>query len=107
IGQLRSEAVEAVAVCLLWSTMNPVHELRVGSLLAQQLPGIPVSLSHEVNPTLREFRRASSAAVDASLKPLMGRYLGGLTERLKEAGFEGDVMVLTSAGGMMPAEHVA
>lgn len=107
IKQLRDEQVEAVAVCLLWSTINPAHEKRVGVLLREHLPDVPFTLSHEVNPTLREFRRASSAAIDASLKPLMGRYLGGLTERLAEAGFHGEVMVLTSSGGMMASADVA
>ncbi len=107
IAQLKAENVEAVAVCLLWSTINAVHETRIGQLLKQHLPHVPVSLSHAVNPTLREFRRASSAAIDASLKPLMGKYLGSLTDRLKDAGFLGDVMVLTSAGGMMAADYVS
>jgi N-methylhydantoinase A len=107
IEQLKVEAVEAVAVCLLWSTINHNHERRIGELLKQHLPDVPVTLSHEVNPTLREFRRASSAAIDASLKPLMGKYLGGLTERLADAGFHGEVMVLTSGGGMMASADVA
>ena len=63
--------VEAVAVCLLWSIVNPAHELRVGELLDEHLPGVPYTLSHRLNPTLREYRRASSTAIDASLKPLM------------------------------------
>jgi N-methylhydantoinase A len=107
IAAIKAEAVEAVAVCLLWSTINPAHELRIAALLAEHLPAVPVTLSHQVNPTLREFRRASSAAIDASLKPLMGRYLGGLTARLKDEGFAGEVMVLTSGGGMMAAGDVA
>lgn len=107
IEKLRAEKVEAVAVCLLWSTINPAHELRVAAALAAGLPGVPVSLSHQVNPSLREFRRASSTAIDAALKPLMGRYLGGLEVRMREAGFKGKVMVLTSSGGMMPAAEVA
>lgn len=104
---LADQKVEAVAVCLLWATVNPVHEQRVGELIAQHLPGIPYTLAHEINPTLREFRRASSAAIDASLKPLMGKYLGGLTDRMREAGFAGDIMVLTSGGGMVQAGEVA
>ncbi len=107
LGDLRAAGVEAVAVALLWSTLYPAHELRVGELIEQHLPGVPYSLSHAVNATLREFRRASSAAIDASLKPLMTRYLGGLTSRLAEAGFGGNVMVLTSAGGMVDAAEVA
>ncbi|SEJ95122.1 N-methylhydantoinase A [Sphingobium sp. AP50] len=107
LRSLSKQGVEAIAVCLLWATINPAHEKRVGELIAQHLPGIPYTLAHEVNPTLREFRRASSAAIDASLKPLMGKYLGGLTDRMRDAGFAGDIMVLTSGGGMVEAGDVA
>lgn len=107
LAEIAAAGVEAVAVTLLWATLYPAHERRIGELIEQHLPGTPYSLSHRVNPTLREFRRASSTAIDASLKPLMGRYLGGLTERLREAGFGGKVMVLTSAGGMVEAGEVA
>ncbi|MCZ6844732.1 MAG: hydantoinase/oxoprolinase family protein, partial [Alphaproteobacteria bacterium] len=105
--ELKARVVEAVAVCLLWSIYNPAHELRVGELLEEHLPGVPYSLSHQLNPALREYRRASSTAIDASLKPLMGRYLGGLTERLTEAGFSGRTLVLTSQGGMLDASDLA
>lgn len=107
LKSLATHQVEAVAVCLLWATINPAHEIRVGELIAQHLPGIPYTLAHDVNPTLREFRRASSAAIDASLKPLMGKYLSGLTDRMREAGFAGDIMVLTSGGGMVESADVA
>ena len=107
IEQLRRLKVEAVAVCLLWSIINPVHELRVGALLAEHLPNVAVTLSHALNPTLREYRRASSAVIDASLKPVMTRYLSGVDQRLKEAGFTGRVLVLTSQGGTMDAAELA
>ncbi|WP_326523009.1 hydantoinase/oxoprolinase family protein [Sphingomonas sp.] len=107
LGEIAAAGVDAVAVTLLWATLHPAHERRVGELIERHLPGVAYSLSHRVNPTLREFRRASSTAIDASLKPLMARYLGGLSARLADAGFTGDVMVLTSAGGMVEAGEVA
>jgi len=61
--------VEAIAVSLLWSISNPAHELRVGQLIEAHLPGMPYTLSHQVNPSIREYRRASATAIDASLKP--------------------------------------
>ena len=66
-----------------------------------------MTLSHALNPALREYRRASSAAIDASLKPLMSVYLGGLTARMKSAGFSGRLLVLTSQGGMIDAVEVS
>ncbi|MGO9769506.1 MAG: hydantoinase/oxoprolinase family protein [Roseiarcus sp.] len=103
IAELKAVKIEAVAVCLLWSISNPDHEERVGALLEKHLPGIPVTLSHRVNPVIREFRRASSAAVDASLKPLMGAYMRDLEERLRDSGFPGRVLVVTSQAGVIDA----
>ena len=107
ITQLRESQVAAVAVCLLWSIVNPEHELRLGELLATHLPGVPVTLSHRVNPTLREYRRAVSACIDASLKPVMQDYLGGLGRQLREAGFQGRALMVTSQGGVMDADAMA
>lgn len=98
--------VEAVAVCLLWSIVNPSHERRLGELIAEHLPGVPFTLSHELNPSIREYRRASSAAIDASLKPLMGTYLNSVSARLRAEGLPRDVLVVTSAGGVLPATDV-
>jgi N-methylhydantoinase A len=99
--------VEAAAVCLLWSIMNPAHELRVEELLAEVAPGLPVTLSHRLNPSLREYRRASSAAIDASLKPLMARFFRQLESRLADEGFAGRLVILTSSGGVLDAADVA
>lgn len=106
-ASMRDKEVEAVAVCLLWSVANPEHELQVGKLIEEYLPGTPYTLSHVLNPTIREFRRASATAIDASLKPLMGAYLGSLSSRLNEAGFSGRLLVLTSQGGMVDAGEIA
>ena len=66
---LRDRKFEAVAVCLLWSFLNPAHELAVGRLIEEIMPGIPYTLSHQLAPIIREYRRASATAIDASLKP--------------------------------------
>jgi N-methylhydantoinase A len=107
IDRLRHLKVEAIGVCFLWSIVNGAHEKRIGELLARHLPGVPVTLSHILNPTLREYRRASSTVIDASLKPLMFDYLNGLTTRLREAGFAGRTLMVTSQGGVMDVEAVA
>jgi N-methylhydantoinase A len=107
VEQLRVKKVEAVGVCLLWSIVNPKHEDRIGALIEQHLPGVPYTLSHRINPSLREYRRASSTCIDASLKPLMGAYLGGLERHLREAGFGGRVLVVTTGGGAMDALAMA
>jgi N-methylhydantoinase A len=106
ISGLRDKKVESVGVCFLWSTVNPAHEDRIGQLIEAHLPGVPYTLSHVLNPILREYRRASSACIDASLKPLMNRYLGGLSSRLTEAGFGGRLLMLTSQGGVMDVDDL-
>jgi len=106
-SDIAAAGTEAVAVCLMWSTVNPAHELATGRILATELPGVPVTLSHELNPSLREFRRASSACVDASLKPLMTDYLTGLSTRLHDEGFNGRFLMVTSMGGVLDADEVA
>ena len=80
-AELVRRNVEAAAVCLLWSTVNQAHERRVGELLAEVAPGLPFTLSHALNPSLREYRRASSAAIDASLKPADVELLRGARDR--------------------------
>ncbi|MEE2774298.1 MAG: hydantoinase/oxoprolinase family protein [Pseudomonadota bacterium] len=99
--------VEAIGVCLLWSIANPKHEIVIGDLISSKLPNVPFTLSHKLNPTLREYRRAISSCLDASLKPLMFEYLNGLERRLKDAGFSGRVLMVTSQGGIMDAGDVA
>lgn len=107
IERLAELDVEAVAVCLLWSIVNPAHEQRIGELLQQHLPGVPYTLSHALNPTLREYRRASSTAIDASLKPLMTTYLDNLEQELRGAGFAGELLVISTSGGLMHAREAA
>jgi N-methylhydantoinase A len=106
-GVLKEKDVEAVAVCLLWSIVNPVHELRIGKLLRELLPGTALTLSHQLNPTLREYRRASSSCIDASLKPVMSAYLNALQRRLKESELSGRAFAVTSQGGISDISAVA
>jgi N-methylhydantoinase A len=107
LERLAELRVEAVAVCFLWSIVNPDHELAVGRLIAKHLPGVPYTLSHRINPSIREYRRAMSTCIDASLKPAMNVYLGGLEERLRAAGFGGRVLIITSQGGVMDVASIA
>lgn len=98
--------VQAVAVCLLWSIVNPAHERRVREILEEELPGMPVTLSHELNPIPREYRRTISSAINASLYPIVSEYVGKLTGALKEAGYDGELLIANCVGGMMPPEEI-
>jgi N-methylhydantoinase A len=107
IEAMKRKKIEAVAVCLLWSIVNPEHELRVGEFIEEHMAGVPYTLSHKLNPTLREYRRASSACIDASLKPMMAAYMERLTRDLRDNGLAGRALVVTSQGGVIDAAEVA
>lgn len=104
---LAEEKFEAVAVCFLWSIANPAHELAMGELIDSMLSGVPFTLSHQLIPILREYRRASTTAIDASLKPLMRDYLETMEKDLRAAGFSGELLVSTSIGGCMRVQDIA
>ena len=103
-GTLRERGFEAVAVSLLWSIANSAHERALGRILDEELPAVPYTLSHQLIPIVREYRRASTTAIDASLKPLMQKHLREMEDDLRVAGFKGELLVGTSAGG---CQHVA
>ena len=99
--------VESVAVCLLNSFENPVHELALKRLIGEELPGASVSISYEVLPQIREYERTSTTVTNAYVKPLTARYLGRLRERLASMGFKGRLFIMLSSGGVTSAETAA
>src|SRR6202035_4869713 len=82
IGEIEAQGIEAVAVGLLHSFTNPAHERRIGELIAARLPDLPVTLSSDVSPEMREYERFSTACANAYIQPLMGRYLANLERDL-------------------------
>ncbi|MEK9796964.1 MAG: hydantoinase/oxoprolinase family protein [Alphaproteobacteria bacterium] len=106
IENLKVRGFEAIAVSLLWSIANEAHEKRLGELIEEILPGVPYTLSHQLAPILREYRRASATAIDASLKPLMQAHLRQMQTDLKESGFAGDLLISTSVGGCQEVESL-
>lgn len=103
---IRDGGFEAVAVALLWSIVNPRHELRVAEMIEEIAPGLPFTLSHRIAPIIREYRRTSAAAIDASLKPLMQAHFSQLEQDLREFGYQGAILVSTSMGGVMTIDEV-
>jgi len=101
---LRREEVETVAVCLLHAYVNPEHEQRVGAILAEELPGVPVSLSAEVAPEFREYLRASTTVINAVIRPVVERYLERIESRLADAGVQAKLLVMQSSGGVFSSE---
>ncbi len=101
---LRRERVETIAVGLLHAFVNPAHERRVRDVLAEELPDIPISLSSEVSPEMREWERFSTTVANAYVQPLMTRYLRGLADGLREIGISGPVFLMLSGGGLTTIE---
>ena len=106
VAYLQRCEVEAIAVSLLWSIANAAHELQVGEIIAREWPAIPVTLSHQINPIPREYRRTIAAAINASLYPVVASYTRRLAAALKEAGYTRDLMIANCVGGMMPPEEI-
>jgi N-methylhydantoinase A len=106
-SELRERPIEAVAICLLFSYVNPEHERQVREIVAAELPGLPISVSHEVAPIWREYERTSTTVADAYLKPLMERYVGNLSVTLQDAGLTTPWTIMKSNGGAMLAAAAA
>lgn len=96
--------VEAVAVCLLHAYAQGAHEQRIREILAERAPGVPVSLSCEVSPEIREYERTSTVVANAYVQPLMAGYLGRLGRDLDARGFACPVYLMTSGGGLTTLE---
>jgi N-methylhydantoinase A len=103
---LEELGAESVAICLLFSYLDPTHERRLAEYLRAALPDLHVSASHEVLPRFREYERASTTAIDAYLSPLLARYLGRLETATDAAGLPAP-QVMLSSGGVAPAEEAA
>ena len=109
-ADMRARGVEAVAVAFLHAYANPAHERAAKAVLERHLPGVAVCLSSDILREFREFERASTAVLNAYLTPVMARYLGSLSARLRDAGTglaigpDTPIMVMEAAGGLMTVE---
>ena len=101
---LRREGVESLAICFLHAFVNPAHERRAAALIAEAMPDLPVSLSSDVSPEIREWERFSTTAANAYLQPLMARYLHRLESGLREAGLTAPIFLMLSGGTLTTIE---
>lgn len=104
LNRLKDKQVEAVTVSLINAYVNGAHEARIGELAAEILPGVPVSLSHVVLPEMQEYERTLTTVANASVRPVVGRYVSNLRTRLAAEGMAGKLSLLRSDGGLMSAE---
>jgi len=100
VMELKAEHVGAIAVSLLFSFLNPSHEIRIREIIKRLAPGVMVSLSSEVDPAFREYERTCVTAFDAYLKPLVDRYLDSMERDLAHAGVKAPLQIMQSRGGI-------
>lgn len=98
---LKSQGVEAITVSLINAYVNGDHETKIGKLAAEILPGVPVSLSHEVLPEMQEYERTLTTVANAAVRPVVSNYLSNLRGKLADQGFAGRLSLLRSDGGLM------
>ena len=103
----RQAGVEAVAVSFLHAYRNPAHERAAGEWLREHLPEVSVSLSSEVAPEIREYERTSTTVTNAYVQPMAGTYLESLGEELRREGFERNLYLMLSSGGITTLETAA
>jgi N-methylhydantoinase A len=101
--ELVDAGVRAIAICFLFSFLNPVHERRAAVLLREAFPDVALSLSCEVDPAFREYERTCITAFDAYVKPVLDHYLAGMERDLREEGVGGPLLVMLSRGGKCSA----
>ncbi len=104
LRKLKSQDIEALTVSLINAYVDGSHEVRIGEIAAEELPGIPVSLSHEVLPEMQEYERTLSTVANAAVRPVVSKYISNLRDRLEDEGLKGRLSLLRSDGGLMSSQ---
>jgi N-methylhydantoinase A len=100
IPVLQQENVESIAIGLLHAFVDPVHERRIQAILRDALPDMPISLSSDVSPEMREWERFSTTVANAYVQPMMARYLRRLEADLRAEGAAAPLFLMMSGGGL-------
>ncbi len=104
LKKLKAQNIEALTVSLINAYVNGAHEARIGEIAAEELPDIPISLSHEVLPEMQEYERTLSTVANAAVRPIVGNYVSNLRDRLEAEGLTGKLSLLRSDGGLMSSQ---
>lgn len=103
VQELLAAGVEAIAVSLLWSFRNPLHERRVREVIAEMAPGLYVGLSSEVSPRIREYPRSATTVINSQVGPILRGYLVPLVQDLQGQGLRGPLLIMQGSGGTIAA----
>lgn len=101
IKDLITNGVESIAICLLWSFMNPSHEQELKKIIAVDYPDIVITISSDLTPVIGEYERMATTAINAYLSPITFRYLSSLHTKLQNAGLEKPLLIMQNVGGMV------
>lgn len=107
LESLRAKGVESLLIHFLHSYINPAHEQRAAALARQHWPNPYVTVGHEVSSEFREFERGTAAAVNASVQPLLDRYVARLQDQLSQSGFKQDLLVMQGNGGTVSSRAIS
>jgi len=107
IEKLMDERVEAIAVCLIHSYLNPAHEQLVKRVAARMAPDVTLCISSEVLPEIKEYERTSTTVINAYVKPTVEKYLSTLTAELARIGVDAPLLLMQSNGGLTTAKAAA
>ena len=107
VRELKAAGVQAVAVCLLHSYLNPVHEQRIGEIVREEFPEAFLSLSSDIVPLYREYERFSTTALNAYVGPRVSAYLHRLHDEVTALGYQREILLMQSSGGMVPIREAA
>lgn len=105
IQELIASGARAIAVSLLWSFRNPVHEQRLATLVHEADPNVLVALSSHVSPRMREFARTSTTVMSTQIAPALRDYLGPLETELQRRGLTGPLLIMQGSGGTVTAQE--
>jgi N-methylhydantoinase A len=104
LEMLKGRGIEALTVSLINAYLNGAHELRVAELAAEVLPDVPISLSHIVLPEMQEYERTLTTVANAAVRPIVGKYVRSLRDKLEQVEMNGRLSLLRSDGGLMSSQ---
>ncbi len=107
VRELKAAGVQAIAVCLLHSYLNPAHEQRIGEIVTEEFPEAYLSLSSDIVPLYREYERFSTTALNAFVGPRVSAYLDRLQSEAEKLGYGREILLMQSSGGMVPIGEAA
>jgi N-methylhydantoinase A len=106
VESLVSRGVDAIAVCLLWSFLNPAHENAIKNLISSRNPNIYITLSHEISPTMGEYERTVTTVLNCYIAPTLVKYMKKLEETLRKKGYKNPLLIIKGDGGLSGIEEI-